>query len=250
MLRTRGILALSAWLGLVQVPVAMAAEFVGLNLRPGQLAPAYSNYTGGNGIDLVDDLDVDSSSNSSMLLIIEHPFSALPNLRYQGLALESPGGAQPAAKTAPSSNTGYESTTSFELSQDDIVLYYQLPGRQFDVDLGVDLKRVAGEVSYASPEATTRVDIDETIPLLYLSARYDLSNSGFYLGANINANIVDLGLSKSSAQDSTIMLGYDSGTGLGVEGGYKSYSLNLDNADSLDSNLEYDGLYLNGYFNF
>ncbi|MGD8839528.1 MAG: hypothetical protein PVI70_08015, partial [Gammaproteobacteria bacterium] len=60
----------------------------------------------------------------------------------------------------------------------------------------------------------------------------------------------NLGISKSTAQDSTFMLGYDSGSGLGVEGGYKSFSLNLDNVDTLDSSLEYDGLYLNGYFNF
>ena len=250
MQRFRGILALSVCLGLMQVPTAMAAEFIGLNLRPAQLAPAYNGYSGGNGIDLVDDLDAESSEQSSLLLILEHRISALPNLKYQGLALESPRGSQPGSRNGQPSSSGDESRTSFELSQDDIVLYYQLPGRQLDVDLGVDLKRFAGEISSAGPDSTTRVDVDETIPLLYLSARYDLANSGFYVGANINANIVDLGLSKSSAQDSTIMLGYDSGSGLGVEGGYKSFSLNLDNVDSLDSNLEYDGLYLNGYFNF
>lgn len=94
------------------------------------------------------------------------------------------------------------------------------------------------------------MEVDETIPLIYLSARYDLSNSGFYVGADINANFIDLGLSRSSAQDSTIMLGYDSGSGLGVEGGFKSFSLELDDIDNLDSDLEYDGVFLNGYFNF
>ncbi len=250
MQRTCGIFAIPACLGLVQVPVASAAEFIGLNLRPGQLAPAYHNYSADSGIDLVDDLDSESSSQSSMLLILEHPISALPNIRYQGLTLESPGGLQSGNRNGSATDASEDPSTSFDLSQDDIVLYYQLPGNQISVDLGVDLKRFAGEISLAGPSATTRVDIDETIPLFYLSARYDLSNSGFYFGANINANIVDLGLSKSSAQDSTIMLGYDSGSGLGVEGGYKSFSLNLDNAESLDSNLEYDGLYLNGYFNF
>jgi len=248
--RTRSFLALSACLALTQVSAVTAAEFIGLNLRPGQLPPAYNGYTAGSGMDLVDDLDAEVPGQSSMLLILEHPIVALPNLRYQGLSLEAQGSLQPGSRTGLSAETGDESTTSFELSQDDIVLYYQLPGNQLDVNLGVDLKRFAGEISSIGPSSTTRVDVDETIPLLYLSARYDLSNSGFYFGANINANIIDLGLSKSTAQDSTIMLGYDSGSGLGVEGGYKSFSLNLDNVDSLDSNLEYDGLYLNGYFNF
>lgn len=249
MQRTRGFLALSVCLGLVQVPAAVAAEFIGLNLRSGQLPSTYNGYAADSGIELVDDLDAESPSQSSMLLILEHPISALPNLRYQGPVSESQGG-QSGNRIGPAPAGADDTTTSFQLSQDDIVLYYQLPGSQLDVNLGVDLKRFAGEVSMAGPDTTTRVDVDETIPLMYLSARYDLSNSGFYVGANINANIIDLGLSKSSAQDSTIMLGYDSGTGLGVEGGYKSFSLNLDKIDSLDSNFEYDGLYLNGYFNF
>ena len=250
MLRSNGVIALSAFLGLMHMPALTAAEFIGLNLRPAQLAPASSGYAAGKGIELVDDLDADSAAQSSMLLILEHPIGGLPNLRYQGLSLESPGGLQPGNRNAATDGSAEEPTTSFELSQDDIVLYYQLPGRQLDVDLGVDLKRFAGEISSNGPDTTTRVDVDETIPLLYLSARYDLWNSGFYVGANINTNIIDLGLSKSSAQDSTIMLGYDSGSGLGVEGGYKSFSLNLDDVDTLDSNLEYDGLFLNGYFNF
>ena len=97
MQRFRGILALSACLGLMQVPTAMAAEFIGLNLRPAQLAPAYNGYSGGSSMDLVDDLDAESPGQSSMLLILEHRISALPNLKYQGLALESPRGSQPVA---------------------------------------------------------------------------------------------------------------------------------------------------------
>ena len=46
------------------------------------------------------------------------------------------------------------------------------------------------------------------------------------------------------------MLGYDTGSGLGIEGGFKYFSLQLENDYEQDSNLEYDGLYLNGYYNF
>jgi hypothetical protein len=46
------------------------------------------------------------------------------------------------------------------------------------------------------------------------------------------------------------MLGYDSGNGLGIEGGFKYFSLDLDDVDQPEADLEYDGIYLNGYFNF
>ena len=74
--------------------------------------------------------------------------------------------------------------------------------------------------------------------------------NGLHVGADINPNIVDISISESTAQNSTIMLSYESGTGLGIEGGIKSFSVELNDSDSLNTNLEYDGLFLNGYFNF
>ena len=223
---------------------AAEADFVGFDIGASQFSPARSN-SDTSGIDLVDDLDSESSRPSSMILILEHPISALPNLRYSGSTFDSDSYGSSRQVATPVN----KSRTSFDLAHDDIVLYYQLSGTRLDLDLGVDLKRIDGEVSFNDTE-DSRLAVDETIPLFYLSARYDLSDSGFYVGANINADIINLGLSNSSAQDSTIMLGYDTGSGLGIEGGFKYFSLQLENDYEQDSNLEYDGLYLNGYYNF
>ena len=225
------------------------AEFVGFNISPSHLQPALSNpvhYSNSESIDLVDDLDVENSEQSSMMLILEHPISALPNIRYQGYELDSSSTLNSGSKTGAS---GSESGSSFELSQEDIVLYYQLLDSKVDLDFGVDLKHFNGEITLADSNSTS-ISVDETIPLLYLSARYDLPYDGLYVGADINANVINLGLSDSSAQDSTIMLGYISGNGLGIEGGFKYFSLDLDHVDQQDTELEYDGVYLNGYFNF
>jgi len=232
------------------------ADFVGLNIGSSQWAPApYTSFNNSDSdsFDVIDDLDLENPEQSSMTLILEHPITALPNFRYQGYELDSsdyssfPSDLRLNGETL---NSGNGITSSIDLTQDDIVLYYQLPSsNRMNLDLGVDLKRFDGEISLDGTDST-RVSVNETIPLLYLSARYDLSNSGFYVGAHINANIIDLGLSDSSAQDSTIMLGYDSGNGLGVEGGFKYFSLDLNEVDQPDAELEYDGIYLNGYYNF
>jgi len=70
--------------------------------------------------------------------------------------------------------------------------------------------------------------------------------SGFYVGADISSFSID----DSSADDVTVKLGYESGSGLGVEGGLRTFSLELDDVDGLDSDLEYDGAFVNGYFQF
>jgi len=238
------LLAISAFLWLTNGTAQ--AEFIGLNLSASHWPSATHssfNSTGSDSIDLIDDLDVDDPSQSSMTIILEHPISALPNIRYQDSQLDSNLNINGAAF-----NPGNQGSSTFDLSQDDIVLYYQLLDNWVDLDLGVDVKRLDGEVSYNGTSNT--VSVDETIPLLYLSARFDLPLDGLYVGADINANVIDLGISKSSAQDSTIMMGYESGTGLGIEGGYKYFSLNLDNVDAADTDFEYDGVFLNGYINF
>lgn len=187
-----------------------------------------------------------------MVLILEHPIKALPNFKYRGYDLNSSNSslASDLLLNGEPLNSGDGITSSVDLSQEDIVLYYQLPAsKRMNLDLGVDLKRFDGEISLDGT-SDNRVLVEETIPLIYLSARFDLPYNGFYVGAHINSNIIDLGLSDSTAQDSTIMLGYDSGNGLGIEGGFKYFSLDLDDVDQPDADLEYDGIFLNGYFNF
>ena len=229
------------------------AEFIGLNIgaNPGPAAHSGAFSNSSSSIDLVDDLDADSSAQSSMLLILEHPIAVLPNVRYQGYNLDSTDNSglnSDISLNGGTLNAAGNRNSAFDLDHEDIVLYYQLLNRGVDLDLGVDLKRFDGQISQTGSDSN--ISVDETIPLLYLSARIDLPVSGLYVGASINANVIDLGISESTAQDSTFLLGYESGTGLGIEGGIKYFSLELNDADNLGSDFEYDGLFLNGYINF
>jgi outer membrane protein len=251
MRNTRTVFALSAclWLAIGTAE----AEFIGLNIGTltGQ-APQNNITNSSNTIELVDDLDIDHPAQTSMMLILEHPITALPNIRYQGYNLASSDNLRVnsgISKFAGDNNGGDLAPSSFNLNHQDIVLYYQLLNNWVDLDMGVDVKRFDGQVSQRGP-AGNSINVDETIPLLYLSARIDLPINGLYLGAAFNSNIIDVGLSESTAQDSTIALGYESGTGLGIEGGIKSFSVELNDSEDLNTNFEYDGLFLNGYFNF
>jgi len=179
-------------------------------------------------------------------LILEHPIPLLPNIKYQSFELDSSGSNDQSGFTF--NDTVFPAgvvNSTFDLSHDDIVLYYEVLDNWVSLDFGLDLKRFDGEVALSGTN-TTSVVVDETIPLLYLSARFDLPFTGFYIGADINS----LSIGDSSAEDSTFMLGYESGSGLGIEGGIKKFSLELDDVNNLNTNLEYDGIYLNGYFHF
>ncbi|MFT5663962.1 MAG: hypothetical protein ACI9JR_001354, partial [Gammaproteobacteria bacterium] len=64
------------------------------------------------------------------------------------------------------------------------------------------------------------------------------------------ADLNHLSIGNNNANDSTLLVGYESNIGLGIEGGVKTFSLDLDNADNIDTNIDYEGLYLNGFFHF
>lgn len=231
------------------------ADFIGLNIGATHWAPDLTgsfNSIGGTTIDLVDSLGIDDPSQTSMVIILEHPIPVLPNIKYQGFDLGTTGrrtlgGTESITFSGQTYNNETVSST-FDLSHDDIVLYYEVLDNWVNLDFGLDLKRFDGEVSLVGDANTTRsrIVVDETIPLLYLSARVDLPFSGFYVGADIN----NFSLGDSSVEDSTLKLGYESGSGLGIEGGLKTFSLELDDVNNLNSNLKYDGIFVNGYFHF
>ena len=237
---TRSVLVLSALL--VLGITSVRADFVGFKIGASYWEPELTgSFIGDDPADTPIDL----------VLTLEHPIPLLPNIRYQNIDLDSSG-------FSSSSGFIYEGepyvgpvTSTFDLSHDDIVLYYEILDNWINLDIGLDVKIFDGEVALsgfdplAAPISTT-VPIDETIPLLYLSARFDLPFSGFYIGADL----IGASTSDNSLEDTSIMLGYESDSGLGFEGGIKKFSLEINDVTDINADLEYDGIYLNGYYNF
>lgn len=228
---------------------AASADFVGLNIGTHYWTPDLSgSFSSDNdgSIRLENDLGYSDHSSTSLSVSIEHPVPALPNLRYRGYDLNSSSRSNVSNITFDGTSYTGNINSTLDLSHNEIVLYYELLDNWINLDLGVDLKLFDGKVSISDDTNSSTIDVDETIPMLYLSARFDIPATGFYIGANIQ----QLSIGDNSAEDSTLMIGYESKIGLGIEGGFKTFNLELEDASDLNTNLEYDGLYLNGYFNF
>ncbi len=229
-----------------------SADFVGLNIGTKHWTPELTGSFSSdddNPIDLNDDLGYSDTSTTTLNISFEHPVPILPNVKYQNYDLSTTSNS---SVTSPivfdgTSYTG-DINSTLDLTHNEIVLYYELLDNWVNLDLGLDLRVFDGKVSVSDDSATptSTIDIDETIPMLYLSARFDLPLTGFYVGANIQ----QLNTGDNTSEDSSLMVGYESKLGLGIEGGIKSFNLELNDADDLNTNLEYDGLYLNGYLHF
>jgi len=236
-------------------PTSGHADVVGFSIGAGYWAPNLSGNFNSNGdadIDLSDDLGIgDPSSSASVILSLEHPLPALPNIKYQSFDLDTGGRSTLTSSITydgQTYNAGDTVRSKFDLSHDDIYLYYEVMDNWVNLDIGLNLKIFDGEVSTVGSINTTtsKIRIDETIPLPYLSARFDLPFSGAYMGADISGFTIN----GSRVVDATIKLGYESGIGLGIEGGYKTFSAHLDDVSDLDADVEYEGAFVSGYFHF
>ena len=228
---------------------SVRADFIGFKIGANYWEPELTGSFKGDidviPIDLVGDLGLEDITPSNLVLTLEHPIPILPNIRYQNIDLDSSG-------FNPSANFTYEGqlytgavTSTLDLSHNDIVLYYEILDNWINLDIGLDVKVFDGEVALSGSSSTT-VPIDETIPLLYLSARFDLPFSGFYIGADF----MGASTSDNSMEDTSLMLGYESDSGLGFEGGIKKFSLEINDVTDINADLKYDGIYLNGYYHF
>ena len=229
---------------------AATADFVGLNIGATRWSPDIAgSFSSGsdNNISVSNDLGYSDHSSTSINISFEHPLPLIPNVKYQGADLNASSTSDTTGITF--GDTSYAAGTinsTLDLSHNDIALYYEILDNWINIDIGVDLKMFDGKVSINGTEGIESITVDETIPMIYLSARFDLPLTGFYVGANIQ----QLSIGDNSAEDTTLMVGYESSVGLGIEGGIKSFNLELNDASNLNTNLEYDGLYLNGYYHF
>ncbi len=225
----------------------LSADFVGLNIGANHWTPDMSGSfgstaTGSTSINLNNDLGYTDHTSTSLTISLEHPVPLLPNVKYSGYDLNTSSSANVGSIDFNGQTYTGNINSTLDLSHNEIVLYYELLDNWINLDLGLDLKMFDGRAAINDNSIT----VDETVPMLYLAARFDLPLTGFYVGANIQ----QLSIGDNSAEDSTLMVGYESKVGLGIEGGIKTFTLELEDANDLNTNLEYDGLYLNGYFHF
>lgn len=239
---------------LLLLSTSVQADVIGFSVGASYWKPELTgdfNSTGLGSINLSDDLGIGDPSPTSIVLALEHPVPLLPNVKYQNNDLDSDGRKTLTTNIAFEGQTylaGDTVTSVFDLSHDDLILYYEILDNWVNLDIGIDIKRFDGEVSMVGDVNTTisSIAVDETVPLLYASARFDLPFSGLYAGADLSV----LSIGDSSAQDLSLKVGYLSGIGLGIEGGFRTFSLELDDADGLDSDIEYEGAYVQAFFRF
>jgi outer membrane protein len=104
-----------------------------------------------------------------------------------------------------------------------------------------------GYVKATSATATENVNVDQTLPLVYAKAQFDLPFTG--LSAGVEGNFISY--KDDELSDYRVKLSYlfDSAFDVGVELGYRQLSLSI-NEDDVEADIDLKGPYASAIVHF
>ncbi|MCW9012279.1 MAG: TIGR04219 family outer membrane beta-barrel protein [Gammaproteobacteria bacterium] len=218
------------------------ADFLGLYVGGGVWDHDPSGTFGTIGDDIINvesDLNYGGENDTYVWAAFEHFVPLIPNVRVEMASM---------GHTGTAANVTFDGVTlpgtgasSVNLDTTDAILYYRLLDNWVNFDLGLNLRKVEGDFTIDD----RAVPISETIPMLYLAAQFDLPFSGFSVGADISKVSYD----GSSYQDLRLRALYEMGV-IGFEAGIRSTSLELDDVDTINADLEFEGIMLGAFLHF
>ena len=200
------------------------ADFIGLTAEIGHFSPDTSfegtladNYANSN---------FDGEGNTYYGLALEHPVPLLPNVRLQGNTLE-----------------GYSKDVSAKVDTTDLTFYYEILDdlTWLELDAGITLRKLDVDARVGNETASE----DGVLPAGYLSAYVTIPTLPVQVGGEIKA----ISAGDSSMKDTTFKVKYQSPFVVGIEGGYRDVSFDIDEGD-INSELTFDGPFIGIYADF
>ena len=237
----------------VIAPIALCASLSAqADIIGGSVEVAYW-YAGTSGtstfnntrLDLEDDLNLDNDSFFDVAATLEHPVPVLPNVRLKYVNMEQieDGKISGAFDKVSSGNV----ETTLDLSHIDLILYYEILDNWVSVDVGLDIKKFDGKLRIfndtASDESNT--DIDEVLPLGYLSAEVELPMTDLSFGVELSG----ISYSDNSISDAKIRIRQGFSLAF-IELGYRQMAIKVDDIDDLDVDVDISGIYLSTGLDF
>ncbi|MEE4246597.1 MAG: TIGR04219 family outer membrane beta-barrel protein [Kangiellaceae bacterium] len=232
--------------------LASADTIFGIYAGTGNWKPEFSGSISNGSTDTIDfgnsGVNIADEDQSGFYIAVEHPIPFVPNIMITEQDMASSGTGNFTGDFAGQSFAG-SVDTEFDLSFNDTTLYYEVLDNWVNLDLGITARTFDGlaRVSDSVNNAIRSEDVlDETVPMLYGKARFDLPFTGLSLSVIVNT----LSFGDNGITDTSAVLGYESSFGLGLEAGVRTFTLDLEDAGNFGSDLEFDGAFVNVTYHF
>jgi outer membrane protein len=228
-----------------------SADFIGAEVGAAGWYPSLSGNIKykGDSIEYENDMGFDADVSTYFWATIEHPVPLIPNLKlkHTKLALDSTKtlstNLQFADKTYALST---DTTTSLNMKQTDFIIYYEILDNWVNLDLGINVKLIDGDISMSNTTNTESKSFYAPIPMGYAKAQFDLP----FTGAFVSAECSTISYDNNSIYDAEASVGYESGLGFGAKVGYRVESINIDDIKDIDTDTKLSGAFFSLYYHF
>ncbi len=200
-----------------------------------------------NNFDFSSEFSQGDADSTSLYVAVEHFLPLLPNAMVRSTPVNWTGNSDAASGTLGglvTLNGNVDAVVDIDMT--DFTLYYEILDNWVSLDVGLTVRNMDGQVSATetSTNLTDAVDLGTTIPMLYGHARFDLPFSGLALGVRGNA----IGYQESNLLDVEAYLHLEvdllPAIDLGIQGGIRRLSLDIDDLDNWNSDATFDGAYV------
>lgn len=210
---------------------AANADFLGVTAEAGAFSPDVSNAKYATHGNVSSPMDLDGKTGAYFGIALDHPIPLIPNIRLQHVSLKADGsmGSAPA---------------KLDLSNTDYTLYYRFLDGLFwlDFDAGVSLRKIDGSATISG----SKHDLSDTQPLGYVSAFVTLPGTSLSFGGEVKAG----GYGGTSITDTTLKVKYETPFFVGLEGGYRAISMDLNDIDNRDVKADFKGAFIGAFVHF
>jgi outer membrane protein len=204
----------------------------------------------GSSIDYKNNLGFDDNDTASYLWVsLEHPVPIVPNLKikHTKTSLSSSKSLSTAVTFANKTyNASTNTTTDIDIKQTDFIAYYEILDNWVNLDIGLNIKLLDGNVSLNNSTNSHTKDFTAPIPMLYAKAQFDLP----FTGVSMSAEGSTISYDNNSLYDMEAAIGYESSFGLGAKAGYRVEALNIDDIEDLETDTKLSGAFFSIYYHF
>ncbi len=211
----------------------------------------YQSTNPADDIDVQDDLGYSDDSLVFGYVQLEHPVPLLPNVRLSKTTIDTEAsGVMTANFTYGGVNFSASDTvdSALKLDQVDVTLYYQPLDNVVSLDFGINAKYLdsSARISSRTTGRSADAEVSGWVPMLYGGVGVDLP----FTGLAVSADGSYIGYQDSKFYDYTVRVTYDTPWVVGVDLGYRSLKLDLDDFDDSYANIEFSGFYMGLYAGF
>lgn len=195
-------------------------------------------------VDVKNNLFWTEESQGYLFATLEHPVPILPNVRLTYTSLDHAGSGTTSFDFDGVTYSG-NVANDFTIEQTDLLLYYEVLDNVVSLDLGLNVRLL--DISFTINDGTnnTSESVSAPVPMIY-----GMVGASPWPGVLLSAEANYMTLSGSTVSDFNAKISYTTDFFVGFEAGYRTETIELEDVDNTDANLDFKGPFIGAYVKF